>query len=798
MRPAPLRVLFLVSLISLVGLVLLSGSALALIVPNGNFETGSLSSWTWLQKAGGAPYVASISATAQEGSYGASLRGANGGHQWGYLYQDIDLTGHTNLTFWYKQNTMHKIEVYNAGTWDNALVYQMTDTSDTWVKYEWTQRMANVRFAWSSWPTVGGDYTWFIDDVRVDGVPLVQVPVAAFTSNVTSGYTPLTVQFNDTSSNTPAAWAWYFGDGATSSLQNPVHTYAEDGLYNVTLTASNSAGADNETKLNYIDAYDTWYNVNCSVTDADTGLPLTNGGCYITDSEGDIWTSGELDANGFFNSSVHYGIGSEPMNVTVLAMGYTPGYYELTIPSSFTGLESNVAVQLHKAALYKLRVHVLSDSDLSLFNIDLKYPNNYVNRHITGNNGIDEFPLGVSPPAGTYSITVSKSGFLSQTVSFLTPGDFSYYPVDNEYRCVLSVVMLPDPDNPSGPGVPEPGDNQTYDYQLYAISSNTGAFLPSTFTVYDNFTRSSTIYQGSVASNPPFVAWVPLVNNRTYMITATSPGYASDSETVRVYGGAQGIPFYLSAAGNWTFKGHVIGEGGVNLKCWILIQDIIGYHVYATEETDNNGYFDIPLSTGISASRLELRVSDLNNQYSVYSVIVDIPDDFPGGVYTANIQLFKYSSYLLNITVNGGTNTGFYTYVKWPNSVRSVSNMYMGSTISQPLGRAPDVGVYNVTVSKYGYTSQSQTATVPTSFTFNPSTNLYVCSLTFNMGGSGATPTVNPGSPTPGYQRMNDSARGAKVQAAINQDLMALPVIAGALIIAILIGGLGLLGGRLR
>ena len=78
------------------------------------------------------------------------------------------------------------------------------------------------------------------------------IPAAAFTSNVTSGGKPLVVQFTDISNNTPTGWYWTFGDGGTSTLQNPVYTYTALGSYAVSLGASNSAGSNTTTKTAYI------------------------------------------------------------------------------------------------------------------------------------------------------------------------------------------------------------------------------------------------------------------------------------------------------------------------------------------------------------------------------------------------------------------------------------------------------------------------------------------------------------------------------------------------------------------
>jgi len=48
------------------------------------------------------------------------------------------------------------------------------------------------------------------------------------------------------------SWLWDFGDGATSSLQNPSHTYTTGGKFNVSLTVGNGAGQSTETKLEFI------------------------------------------------------------------------------------------------------------------------------------------------------------------------------------------------------------------------------------------------------------------------------------------------------------------------------------------------------------------------------------------------------------------------------------------------------------------------------------------------------------------------------------------------------------------
>ncbi|MDR2911462.1 MAG: M4 family metallopeptidase [Bacteroidales bacterium] len=60
------------------------------------------------------------------------------------------------------------------------------------------------------------------------------------------------IEFNDESVNKPLSWEWDFGDGNTSTEQNPVHWYAENGVYTVSLTVENEMGESAVEKENLI------------------------------------------------------------------------------------------------------------------------------------------------------------------------------------------------------------------------------------------------------------------------------------------------------------------------------------------------------------------------------------------------------------------------------------------------------------------------------------------------------------------------------------------------------------------
>ncbi|ACL17090.1 PKD domain-containing protein [Methanosphaerula palustris] len=128
------------------------------------------------------------------------------------------------------------------------------------VDYSFTNMSTQAAFngyAWCSASNQGQGITWTNNPINsgasgyvVTAVP--PAPVAGFSASVTNGTAPLAVQFNDQSTGTPASWSWDFGDGTTSTVQNPSHTYTVAGNYTVNLTATNAGGSNTITKTNYI------------------------------------------------------------------------------------------------------------------------------------------------------------------------------------------------------------------------------------------------------------------------------------------------------------------------------------------------------------------------------------------------------------------------------------------------------------------------------------------------------------------------------------------------------------------
>jgi len=77
-------------------------------------------------------------------------------------------------------------------------------------------------------------------------------PIADFEASPVEGSPPLEVSFKDQSQNLITSRTWNFGDGSTSVLKDPQHTYVSPGKYTVSLAVSGPGGQDISVKNDLI------------------------------------------------------------------------------------------------------------------------------------------------------------------------------------------------------------------------------------------------------------------------------------------------------------------------------------------------------------------------------------------------------------------------------------------------------------------------------------------------------------------------------------------------------------------
>jgi len=155
----------------------------------------------------------------------------------------------------------------------------------------------------------------------------------------------LTMNFMDMSiginGNPPDSWYWDFGDGTTSNEQNPVHTYSEEGMYEVCLTISTGDICEN-TYCEYIDVID--WNNECLAQFFYFPAPDSNpaGGDYVTQFIDMSWgdpTSWDWD----------FGDGGTSTEQNPLHIYDDEGFYEvcLTIANPADSCESTYCEEIY-------------------------------------------------------------------------------------------------------------------------------------------------------------------------------------------------------------------------------------------------------------------------------------------------------------------------------------------------------------------------------------------------------------------------------------------------------------------
>lgn len=154
------------------------------------------------------------------------------------------------LTYWYRTST-----VQSTVTWTAAVEYstdgntwtQAGDSVDNMVGTAYTQATVTLNLTgsyylrWHLLTRTGS--SMYFDDIVLTAYGDPQSLQVDFSATPVSGYAPLSTTFTSVVSGgtTPYTYAWTFGDGGTSTLANPQHSYTSTGTYTVNLLVNDTA-----------------------------------------------------------------------------------------------------------------------------------------------------------------------------------------------------------------------------------------------------------------------------------------------------------------------------------------------------------------------------------------------------------------------------------------------------------------------------------------------------------------------------------------------------------------------------
>ena len=186
--------------------------------------------------------------------------------------------------------------------------YCPSDLGQTWDfvdnYYEGERVGTRSQIRYQTWWNYGGPLEWIwmqyedgganrpiYYDINVDeSIKNIQNnpigPVANFSGTPTLGTAPLEVSFTDSSTGDVESWAWSFGDGGSSTNQNPTHIYDEFDTYTVSLEVTGPGGSDTERSGMII------LRVTAMPVEYDLTVEITGEGSVTLDPSGTTYDQG--------------------------------------------------------------------------------------------------------------------------------------------------------------------------------------------------------------------------------------------------------------------------------------------------------------------------------------------------------------------------------------------------------------------------------------------------------------------------------------------------------------------------
>ncbi|MCF8306604.1 MAG: PKD domain-containing protein [Ignavibacteriales bacterium] len=179
-------------------------------------------------------------------------------------------TGILSVIFYDDRNvSSSQVEVWVANSYDGGATWEDMKISDIAFTPAPISGLASGYFGDYLGISARGGYVYPVWTDNRNSRPMAYVspyqvssaPIARFNATPTSGTDPLLVSFSDDSFpglGTLVSWNWNFGDGNSSTEQNPQHLYSNVGTYTVSLTVSDGTNESTVEKVDFIDVFDNY------------------------------------------------------------------------------------------------------------------------------------------------------------------------------------------------------------------------------------------------------------------------------------------------------------------------------------------------------------------------------------------------------------------------------------------------------------------------------------------------------------------------------------------------------------